>query len=114
MARYMRGYGQYKLGDPIVGPGIAWYGPGTYLTYPTVGFRNRKQAHYRLSPPAVVLSSQIFFGPKVNLNVMTPERLRQTVTRRRPTYSLGPPVIVGAGIAFHGPRVRYVPSRRPS
>jgi len=143
MARYMRGYGQYKLGDPIVGPGISWHGPGTYLVYPRPAQFTR-QARYLLSPPAVVgggiawhgpgtvyakeplrsirgrktssllkppiippVAVQIFFGPKVYLNVMLPERSRSTVTRRRPGYSLGPPIVVGAGIAWHGPGTVY-------
>ena len=105
MARYMRGYGMYRLGEPIVGPGIAWHGPGTYLTYPdSPNTRNRRRTTYDLRPPRVVteVSTQVFPGPKVYLNVMLPERLRSTVTRRRPTYQLGPP-IVGPGIAWHGP-----------
>src|SRR6185436_1650729 len=110
MARYMRGYGMYKLRPPTGGPGIAWHGPGTYLTYPdSPNTRNRRGPHYKLGPPQVVtpvVTSPVFFGPKVYLNVMTPERLRQTVTRRRPGYALGPPVIIGAGLVNPGLRIK--------
>ena len=63
----------------------------------------RSYGKSHLGPPTVVLSPPIFFGPKVTLDVMLPERLRGTVTRRRPTYLLSPPVVIGAGIAWHGP-----------
>jgi len=115
MARYMRGYGMYRLGDPIVGPGIAWHGPGTYLVYPdSPNTRNRRRTTYALRPPRVVTeaSTQVFTGPKVYLNVMLPERSRSTVTRRRSFYQLTPPVVVPA-VSF-GPSVTLAkPLRRP-
>lgn len=108
MARFMRSYGQSDLRPPVVvGAGIAWHGPGVYLTSPTfIADRSRRRdVDARLSPPAVVTpaATQIFFGPKVNLNVQLPELRRGRVTRRSPDYELKPPIF--GGPIFFGPKV---------
>lgn len=70
------------------------------------------KGHAHLSPPAVVLQAPIFFGPKVNLNVMLPERRLRTVTNRATTYVVRPPAVVGKGIAFYGPGKRLADPNR--
>ena len=108
------GRGHSKLSKPaVVGAGISWHGPGIYLAYPHVGFRNRKQTHSKLRPPAVVTQPlvQIFFGPKTSLAVT---RAAGQLRRRSLIHSkLRPPVVVTAAPTqiFFGPSVTLAVTR---
>ena len=116
MARYMRGYGMYRLGDPIVGPGIAWHGPGTYLVAPySPRLAVRRKPTYKLRPPRVVTApvSQIFFGPSVTYWAAVKSRQASKGQRRDVKYILRPPAVVGAGIAWHGPGLYLTRPKQP-
>lgn len=112
MARYMRsdlGRGHTNLRPPaVVGPGIAWHGPGTYLTSPNfVADRvRRRRPDSVLRPPRVVAPAPIpiFFGPSVVYWAAVKSKQNSGLSRRLPFSSiLRDPVVIGASIAWYGP-----------
>lgn len=114
MARFMRSYGKSDLRPPVVvGPGIAWHGPGVYLTSPTfISDRSRRRdVDTRLAPPAVVtpVQTQVFFGPKVTLNVQLADSRRLRSTRRSPDYELKPPLVINTPAVVQRLNINLVP-----
>jgi hypothetical protein len=145
MARYMRtdlGRGHSKLVPPaVVGAGIAWHGPGVYLTSPaSANQQNRRAAHSRLFAPTVVTQPVVeaFYGPDVRLtqprrtgpfrSALRPPavvhgarvnpglRIKLTFGQRRPgRVLLRPPTVVTPEAVFIAEPVRatLAPSTRP-
>jgi hypothetical protein len=103
------GRGHTNLAAPVVvGAGIAWHGPGVYLTATsaTQDRIQRRGPHSRLAPPAVI------HGLRVNPGL----RVKLTFGQRRPGRAqLRPPAVVTPAVVptFYGPSVTLAPSTRP-
>lgn len=106
MARLLRSYGIYKLGDPAaIGPGIAFHGPGVRLTTPYNGQNGRfRDTTTRLGRPTVVTaaSTQIFTGPATSFAYSR---------RGTPKFHLEPPAVINTKplappVATHLARIR--------
>ena len=112
MARYMRGYGQYRLGDPVVVLADQVPGDGKRILriYYSGAVRSlehglkRRAPNSRLSPPAVIGAGKVNPGLRIKL-----------VFGRRPQTKsvLGKPTVLAARQIFFGPQVALAPSRRP-
>ncbi len=101
MARFLRTYGIYKLGEPaLIGSGISFHGPGVRLTQPLDPSSGRfRDIESRLSPPAVVNIPVVFIAEPVRT------QLAYSV-RGKPKSQLSDPAVIGPGISFSGPLVR--------
>lgn len=109
----------------VVGAGLSFHGPGTYLTRPSRGV-----AKSRLAPPTVTTVTAAFYGPQVHLArgrrpavrsllrppiippLAEPTRTALAASRRgRGEARLFPPTVINTDRYF-GPHVTLAPSKR--
>jgi hypothetical protein len=77
----------------VVGNGIAWHGPGTYLTYPNKPQEivTRRAPIYGLRPPLV--KPALVFGPVRVFFAQAVRRVPEILQTRRTIYGISPPLV---------------------
>lgn len=88
----------------VIGAGVVNPGLRIRLTTPSEVERLRQNVSYKLSPPTVLFTPEVFFGPKTH----------PTLKSRRPvaTYDLGPPIVVSRGGNLGWIGISLAPSSR--